>query len=201
MVQRMTGYWWLKSQNKYRNESIYFYSHRHYYRTYRAVYQYSTHKRFEMNKTFIIFVMMILFLAIASYATLPRGIRNKNPGNIKRNNTQWQGMQLIQNDPEFVQFKHPKYGFRAMARILRTYQNQGLNTIRQIINRYAPNSENDTQAYTDFIAKQLNISPDQMIKLENHMQPLIKAITAFEQGRLFASLYDDQTISEGIALS
>lgn len=33
------------------------------------------------------------------------------------------------------------------------------------------------------------------------MQPLIKAITAFEQGRLFASLYDDQTISEGIALS
>lgn len=119
MVQRMTGYWWLKSQNKYRNESIYFYSHRHYYRTYRAVYQYSTHKRFEMNKTFIIFVMMILFLAIASYATLPRGIRNKNPGNIKRNNTQWQGMQLIQNDPEFVQFKHPKYGFRAMARILR----------------------------------------------------------------------------------
>lgn len=82
-----------------------------------------------------------------------------------------------------------------------TYQNQGLNTIRQIINRYAPNSENDTQAYTDFIAKQLNISPDQMIKLENHMQPLIKAITAFEQGRLFASLYDDQTISEGIALS
>ncbi len=37
--------------------------------------------------------------------SLPRGIRNHNPLNIRRSKDQWKGMAEVQNDRAFVQFK------------------------------------------------------------------------------------------------
>jgi len=43
--------------------------------------------------------------------SLPRGIRNNNPGNIRQNNIQWQGMSENPFDPHFVEFKEPVWGY------------------------------------------------------------------------------------------
>ena len=132
---------------------------------------------------------------------LPRGIRNNNPGNIKRNAIQWQGAEAIQNDPDFVQFESPEYGFRAMTRILRTYQQRGLDTVREIISTYAPSTENKTENYINFVAGRLNVAADQRLEVESRMFELIQAITIFENGTLYANFYKDSTIQRGIELA
>ncbi len=147
---------------------------------------------------------MILIIAIATgviRAGLPRGLRNNNPGNIRSTGIQWQGMAAIQFDPEFVVFKHPKYGFRAMVRILRSYQQRGLNSVQKIIETYAPKSENETESYVQFVSKQLGVNPNQPIDTERQLFPLLKAISTFENGFAFINFYADNTINEGIALA
>ncbi len=152
-------------------------------------------------KLLFIFLLGGFILTTVSRSSLPRGIRNNNPGNIRLTSDQWQGLQDAQNDPDFFQFVHPRYGFRAMARILRNYQRRGLTTLREMIGTYAPKSENDTNAYVRFVANELNINPDAELSLDVYLFPLIKAITQFENGRRFADFYGDNTIKEGIALA
>ena len=132
---------------------------------------------------------------------LPRGIRNNNPGNIKRNAIQWQGAEAIQNDPDFVQFESPEYGFRAMTRILRTYQQRGLDSVREIISTYAPSTENKTENYINFVAGRLNVSGDHPLDIEARLFDLIQAITIFENGTLFTDFYSNSTIQKGIDLA
>ena len=110
-------------------------------------------------------------------------------------------MQAVQNDPEFVQFTDARYGFRAMARVLRNYQRRGLTTIREMISTYAPATENKTEAYIDFVAKRLNQNPETEVNLNEKLFDLIKAITTFENGFRFISFYNNTTIQEGIALA
>lgn len=79
--------------------------------------------------------------------TAPRGLRNNNPGNI-RHGEKWQGMAVNQTDPEFVQFESLTWGIRALVVLLQTYRRKHrLTTVRGIITRWAPPSENDTEAY------------------------------------------------------
>lgn len=110
-----------------------------------------------------------------------RGLRNNNPGNIRKG-AQWQGMADIQPDNEFITFKTPAYGLRAMGRVLYVYRTRhGLNTIRGIINRWAPPIENDTEAYVQHAARIVGISPDAPID-DEHMPLLIAAIVKHENG-------------------
>jgi len=140
-------------------------------------------------------------MSIATKRHLPRGIRNRNPGNIRRNSIQWEGMQALQNDNDFVQFNSPEYGFRAMTRILRSYNERGLNTVRTIISTYAPSSENHTENYINFVARHLNVPPESVLDIEAVMLDLIQAITVFENGPQYAEFYNTSTISQGIALA
>ena len=151
-------------------------------------------------KPLLLFLLGGIVLTAVSRSSLPRGIRNNNPGNIRRTNDQWQGLQTVQNDPDFFQFSHPRYGFRAMARILRNYQRRGLTTI-EMISTYAPATENKTETYINFVTKKLNLSPDSEVNLNKKLFDLIKAITTFENGFRFISFYNDNTIQEGIALA
>ena len=152
-------------------------------------------------KTLLILLIGGLFLTTFTQSSLPRGIRNNNPGNIRRTNDRWQGMEEKQTDPEFVQFRHPRYGFRAMARILHNYQRRGLTTLRDIISTWAPKNENDTNAYLNFVAKRLNTSPDSDIDISTRMVELIKAITIFENGKIATVYYSDAAIESGILLA
>ena len=98
--------------------------------------------------------------------SLPRGIRNHNPLNIRRTaKDQWRGMAEVQNDRAFVQFKSLEWGWRAAFYLLtRTYyQKYRLCTIRGIVSRWAPSCENDTRAYVENVSRLTGINPDEPI--------------------------------------
>ena len=97
---------------------------------------------------------------------IPRGIRNHNPLNIRRTaKDQWKGLAAQQNDRAFCQFKSLEYGWRAAFYLLtRTYYHKyRLYTIRGIISRWAPSSENDTTAYIANVSRLTGIDPDEPI--------------------------------------
>lgn len=85
---------------------------------------------------------------------LPRGIRNRNPGNIRWGDP-WQGLLPAdrRTDDDFCQFVSDTYGIRALAITLITYQDKyGIRTIRGIIRRWAPPSENNTDGYVRYVS-------------------------------------------------
>ncbi len=53
------------------------------------------------------------------------------------------------------------FGLRAALKLLRTYyQRHGCVTIRQIIRRWAPETENKTEAYIQTVSRMTGILPD-----------------------------------------
>ena len=127
---------------------------------------------------------------------LPRGIRNKNPGNIKLG-TDWDGLAAEQTDPTFCIFDEAVMGIRALMRILLTYRfTHNKKNIDSIIRRWAPPSENDTDAYIVFVSKKMGIEPMEIIdnSIEAYL-PLVKAIIQMENGM---QPYDDELIVEGM---
>lgn len=152
---------------------------------------------------------------MTSNARQPRGIRNHNPGNLERNGTRWQGMARDQSaDSRFIVFSHPAWGVRAIARTLITYQDSRrardgsrIDSVREIIERWAPAHENDTSAYANQVAKALGIGPDdQTVDVYDYatMRALVRAIIRHENGRgplRHGGWYSDQLIAEGLALA
>ena len=115
---------------------------------------------------------------------IPRGIRNNNPGNLERNGVKWQGLSKRQMDSRFFQFDTPVMGIRAMMKVLLTYQRRhNLNTVRQIIYRWAPPHENNTLAYVTKVADALQVKPDAKIKVATHLVELATAIIQHENGK------------------
>lgn len=120
----------------------------------------------------------------------PRGIRNNNPLNIRKGNN-WKGERPVQKDRAFEEFQTMQFGIRAGFIILRKYITgyNGLcakrNTITKIIQRWAPPSENATQNYIDFVAKDMGISPHQTIAFGNRslMVSLVYAMIFVECGQ------------------
>ena len=97
----------------------------------------------------------------------PRPVRLNNPGDIE-SGTAWIGLSQKQDDPRFCGFESAEYGFRALCKILLTYHRvDGLNTISQMIARWAPPEENDTQAYIAFVSKQTGIDADAPLDLSD----------------------------------
>ena len=85
-----------------------------------------------------------------------RAVRNNNPGNLRYTGTPWQGLASPESDGEFCVFRNPYYGIRAMARVLLTYyRHHGINTIRGVIERWAPPGENDTEAYIQAVTRMM----------------------------------------------
>lgn len=90
-----------------------------------------------------------------------RGERNNNPGNIDYNPAnKWQGQ--LPHDPKiesrFCRFQSPEYGIRVIYKLLQTYQTKyGLNSVKAIINKYAPPNENNTAGYINRAAADIGI--------------------------------------------
>lgn len=110
-----------------------------------------------------------------------RGYRNNNPGNIRRSADKWQGLSPTQSDAAFFQFIAPQWGVRAMAKILLTYRSKyGLETVRDIINRWAPPIENNTSAYVSSVSAALSVKPDERIDVSLRLVELVRAIIRHE---------------------
>ena len=133
---------------------------------------------------------------------LPRGIRNNNPLNIRKGNN-WKGERQPQSDPSFEEFESIQMGLRAGFIILRNYQRISLapkmraNTIRKIINRWAPTSENNTLKYIETVAKRSGLNPDELIAYRDkpRMLAVVEAMCFVECGQaidkeIISSAYD-----------
>ena len=85
--------------------------------------------------------------------------KNYNPLNIRKTNIDWVGK--TGNNAGFETFSSPEYGYRAAAKNLYTYnERDGLTTTRELISKWAPNTENNTEAYVQKVAKDLGVNPD-----------------------------------------
>lgn len=133
----------------------------------------------------------------------PRGIRNNNPGNLN-----FVGQAGAHKEPgcngRFAVFATPEAGLIALRdQLLRYHQRDGLNTISAIIGKWAPPSENNTNAYSNGVAHALgtattaplgNFSPDLMaglmraiIMMENGKDPygpLVDSIAGVKEARV-----------------
>ena len=110
-----------------------------------------------------------------------QGRRTNNPLNLKFNaKNDWMGKKESENG--FETFDDMAYGIRAADDTLRTYDNYNIDTVAKVINRWAPPNENNTDEYIKFVAKELNISPNDKIDLQNDetRQNLLKAMVKME---------------------
>ena len=150
---------------------------------------------------------------MAAQKTMPRGIRNKNPGNIERNATRWQGMADQQADSRFITFVGPEWGIRAIARTIITYQDKRrardgsrIDSVREIIDRWAPPNENNTTAYSRTVAAALGFGPDdESVDVYDYgtMEKLVRAIIRHENGPgpYGGDWYLQPVIDKGLALA
>lgn len=114
----------------------------------------------------------------------PRGIRNKNPLNIRIGNT-WLGEVPEPNDPDFEQFVSMEYGLRAGFILLRRYiRHYKRKTIADIIKAWAPSSENNTASYIASISKLTGIPTDKELDYfdQETMIDLVYAMCKVECG-------------------
>jgi len=136
--------------------------------------------------------------------SVARGVRNNNPGNIRKSSEAWQGLAADQSDPAFFRFVAMPYGIRAMAKILRKYQTSyGLDTVQGIISRWAPPTENDTDAYQRAVASRIGTTTTARLALDDPdtLFTLVRAIIAHENGAVAALLVSDDAVRQGIALA
>jgi hypothetical protein len=100
--------------------------------------------------------------------------RNHNPGNLRPYKagqpTDSRGFRKFGTDAE---------GAQALEDDLRAKMREGLNSVSQILDKYAPASENNTQAYKDDVSKRLGVDQDDPIT-EAQIKQLARAITIHE---------------------
>ena len=140
-----------------------------------------------------------------------RGIRNNNPLNIRRSATHWQGAREEQKDKAFVQFKSMAYGYRAAWKILQSYYERFCNegrpfTVRNIIGRWAPPAENDTEAYIVSVLKLGGLGgKEKLLPPSNpsgygRLSRLLTAMTCIECGIPYAEV-DTAAVCQGYKLA
>ena len=127
---------------------------------------------------------------------LPRGLRNNNPLNIRHSASQWQGVRAEQTDTAFVQFVSMAMGYRAAWRTLETYHKRFEAkrmpfTPRNIIYRWAPPEENDSEAYLRTVCRLANLAGNAPLVRPNRAHDrtdreklinLLAAMTCVENG-------------------
>lgn len=131
-----------------------------------------------------------------------RGVRNNNPGNIDYNKAnQWQGqlgLEVGVPKPRFARFDSPENGLRALGKLLQTYQSKhGLKTVKQIISRWAPSTENDTEAYVRSVEKRTGTAPGAEVNMKDQkvLRGFTEAIVIHENGY---NPYTDAIYAEGV---
>lgn len=126
-----------------------------------------------------------------------RGLKNNNPGNIRKNSEIFLYEIEPSGDPSFKQFKTMEAGIRAIFVILNTYKNKyGINTIGGIITRWAPCSDgNNTDLYISHVEQWTGINRQKALA-ENDYKKVVKAIIKQETGANFT----DSQIEKGFIM-
>lgn len=124
-----------------------------------------------------------------------------NFGNIRKSPVEYQG-EIESPSASFKSFANPVYGLRAIMELLVHYYHEGYTTIREIINHYAPPSDNNpTESYVNYVSGHLDVSPDadvaDIIYSEN-ITYLVDAISQFEQGK---DLVNERDLNQAYEIS
>lgn len=141
---------------------------------------------------------------------MPRGVRNRNPGNIDFNpRNAWQGQLGLEEGvakPRFARFDHPENGIRALGKLLINYRGKdgmpgvggkGIDTVIETISRWAPSNENDTRAYASAVAKRLGVRTTDPINIKDPktLRGMVVSIIVHENA---GNPYPDAVIDEGV---
>ncbi|AJQ92250.1 hypothetical protein [Gynuella sunshinyii] len=127
-----------------------------------------------------------------------RGIRNRNPLNIRKSDIAWDGKVYPGSDSDFEQFESTEYGIRAAYKLMMTYRNKyGLDTVAGIVGRWAPGNENDTGAYIDSVCQSMGVRSDYVLPI-NRYPDLIAAMIKHENG---INPYSADVIHMGVNLA
>lgn len=110
---------------------------------------------------------------------IPLGQRINNPLNIRFMWGQtWQGQ--VGSEKGFVVFDNVENGLRAAFKILLSYLGMGVLTPRSIIARWAPETENNVQAYIGYVSNASGIHPDCPVTTDMDLLKVVRAMCYFE---------------------
>ena len=131
------------------------------------------------------------------------GIRNNNPLNIRRGKSVWKGEVRLGTPPNggdrgglFCRFVSIEWGLRAAFVLLRTYSTKyRANCIRDIITRWAPPSENDTERYIRNVCQWTGLGGNERLT-EDQWPQLVRAMARQECGVIL----DEDQIQRGFDL-
>ncbi|WP_199637000.1 hypothetical protein JEM67_20835 [Serratia sp. PAMC26656] len=127
-----------------------------------------------------------------------RGLRNNNPGNIEASaDNPWEGQ--TGSDGRFAKFETPEHGIRALGKNLLAYNKRhGLDTVGEMITRWAPPEENDTDSYIKAICAQLGVGANDQIDVTNPrtLAALCAGIVQHENGN---QPYSADQINNGVS--
>ena len=115
--------------------------------------------------------------------TYINNMKRNNPFNIRVGNN-WQGEKDVP-EKAFEEFTELDYGLRAGFILLRNYANNySLTTIEQIVYRFAPPIENNTENYIRVVCKMTGYDRDQELNLwdKGVLLNLAGAMIYMEQG-------------------
>lgn len=113
--------------------------------------------------------------------------QTNNPLNIRFNaGNKWKGQKGEHKG--FCVFLHESYGIRAGYKLLTNYIANGYNTIRSIVSRWAPPSENNTEIYVSFVCSETFLEPDEVLtdcSIHDYWTKIIilQAMAKMESGR------------------
>lgn len=117
-------------------------------------------------------------------AKIPIGILNNNPTNIRVSKTfKWLGE--TESKGAFCKFIDRKFAYRATFILFHSYiTKHGCRTLRDIINRWAPPSENQTAVYLRTVSNMSNYPEMVTVDLgdEDMMCKIVKAMVYVEVG-------------------
>lgn len=124
-----------------------------------------------------------------------RGIRLRNPGNLERTNTVWDGEVRPGSDERFCEFATMVMGCRALIKTLVTYHKKHhCSSVRQIITRWAPPTENDTNSYMKHVASAIKKDIDEKIPFDTdptYYLAIARVIARHENGLDAAGILDE----------
>ena len=128
--------------------------------------------------------------------TQTRGIRNRNPMNIRYSPSNgWHG-RLVgadKQDPSFEEFRTMRYGFRAGIKLITNYMSRyHLTSPATIIGRWAPRNENNTDQYVKDVCRLTGLGGKQnLIPFSQEVHDLIWAMAIVESGHGIESYKQD----------
>ena len=106
-------------------------------------------------------------------------IAKNNIFNIRAGHAQWQGMTGTQQG--FVEFVNREYAIRAWLVLMRNYRRQhGCDSIRKIVTRFAPPTENNTAKYIQFCQREVGMLADNRLERYTEYAMLAVAMARME---------------------